>query len=332
MFARPLGRCTTPLSIRNAGPWCLKQPHLSRPFHASRPHHILPEAIQLSHDIFQSVHTATGLPWALSIPLTAALFRVAWLPCQWYTNRNEQKIQDYAPLLVTWRKVFQARAVKQFPDKTEQAAKDAETWVQEQLKAKNAILRKDFRVVSKWRTFGLQLSFFPIWILNADVIRRMAGDERSILGIINGTGDKIDTAVVPPEPEFLSETCLWVSNLVMSDPFWILPITFGLLQFVNIWNATGKSLHKRREDVAAMPQGPAKIRESFFLQLSEFLVAMTFLFPFILIKNETPTAIVLYLIGSATTQVIQRPLLRKVMDVKEGVKPAVPKLPVFTPQ
>jgi inner membrane protein COX18 len=289
---------------------------------------VIEEALQLSHAAFQGVHTLTGLPWYLSIPLTASLFRFAWMPLQILTSRDIKRAQVQAPLLVGWRKAYQGMAQLKFPGGTEANAKQAEAWVQSQLAARRQEIRKHNPHMSPWTRFGLQLSFLPIWILNADVIRRMSGDERTMLSLFFKTShDKVDTSIVPLEPQFLSEGFLWIPNLVSPDDLWILPMTFGALSVASAWMYAGQGIKKQQARLTAMPPGPMKTREAFFLQLSQFVVAASFVFPVFLIRSETASAVVLYLIGSVATQLVQRPLVNWLVGGTKGIEPLEPRVP-----
>ena len=173
----------------------------SRSFHSSRPNQIVAEALQLSQEAFQGVHSLTGLPWYLSIPLTASLFRLVSLPTLYFTNKSVQREQKIAPLLKGWREAYKWRARLQFPSGgTEETAKQAEAWVQSRLSLRHKMLQKSYKIMGAWSRNALQLSFLPIYILNTDAIRRMSGDERTLLSLFIKTNGKVDTSIVPLEP------------------------------------------------------------------------------------------------------------------------------------
>ncbi|KAL2421862.1 hypothetical protein ABEF95_008912 [Exophiala dermatitidis] len=335
MLLRQSGRDT----IRAASP-CLEarfrarsalfRHRYGRDFHSSRPNRIIAEALQLSHSVFQEIHTVTGLPWALSIPLTASLFRLAWIPVQIISTISLKRRQIEGPLLKGWRKAYQDIAVVKFRDQTQQSAEAAERWVSKQLQARRKAIRQHSNYLSPLSVFGLQLSFFPIWILNADVIRRMAGDDRTLLSLFLRTNDsKVDTSIVPPEPGLQAESLWWIPDLVSPDHLWILPLTFGALSVASAWMAAGRGMAKQQERIATMEPGLARQRDIFFLSVSQFIVSASFLFPMFIIRSETPTAVVLYLIGSVGTQLIQRPLVSYLLGdpKKSAIEPLERKAP-----
>ncbi|KIX05077.1 uncharacterized protein Z518_05949 [Rhinocladiella mackenziei CBS 650.93] len=307
----------------------LPQHVLSRTFHSTQQNHLVAEALQLSHTAFQEIHTFSGLPWCLSIPLTAALFRLSWIPILVVTNRNAKRRQTVSQLLVGWRKAYQSVAALKFPFGDEKAAKNAESWVSTQLAARQKSIEKHCKVLNPSLVMALQLSFLPIWIINADVVRRMTGDERTITSMLFKTNEKVDVSIVPAEPGLAAESLWWIPNLVSPDQLWILPLTFGTLSVTSAWMAVGrgKGLTRLERRVSAMEAGPMRTRESFYLQLSQSIIAASFIFPFLLIRSETATAVVLYLIASVGTQLVQRPLIGYLLGGSNALEPLDAKLP-----
>lgn len=335
MLLRPSGRCTLRLASLYLEPsstarTALRRHGLTRAFHSSRPNYIIAEALQLSHSVFQEIHTLSGLPWCLSIPLTASLFRLAWIPVQILSTISLKRRQIEGPLLKGWRKAYQDIAVVKFRDQTQQSAEKAEAWVSKQLQARRKAIRQHSNYLSPLSVFGLQLSFLPVWILNADVIRRMTGDDRTLLSLfINTDHNRVDTTIVPAEPGLQAESLWWIDSLVSPDHLWILPLTFGALSIASAWLGAGRGMAKQQVRISTMEPGVARQREVFFLSVSQFIVAASFLFPIFIIRSETATAVVLYLIGSVGTQLVQRPLVSYLLGdpKKSAIEPLERKAP-----
>ncbi|EXJ77692.1 hypothetical protein A1O3_09921 [Capronia epimyces CBS 606.96] len=335
MLLRQSGRCTIRtaslcLDAQSSTRTALPRHAFARTFHSSRPNYVIAEALQLSHSVFQEIHTLSGLPWCLSIPLTASLFRLAWIPVQIISTISLKRRQIEGPLLKGWRKAYQDIAVVKYRDQTQQSAEKAEAWVSKQLQARRRAIRKHSNYLSPLSIFGLQLSFFPVWILNADVIRRMAGDNRTLLSLLISTDhNKVDTTLVPAEPGLQAENLWWIPDLVSPDHLWILPLTFGALSVASAWTAAGKGMAKQQIKISTMEPGVARQREIFFLSVSQFVVAASFLFPVFIIRSETATAVVLYLIGSVGTQLIQRPVVSYLLGdpKKSAIEPLERKAP-----
>jgi hypothetical protein len=86
---------------------------------------------------------------------------------------------------------------------------------------------------------------------------------------------------------------------------------------------------KQQVKISTMEPSLARQREVFFLSVSQFIVAASFLFPVFIIRSETATAVVLYLIGSVGTQLIQRPLVSHLLGDprKSAIEPLERKAP-----
>lgn len=313
MFSRHSYRCLQSASHR-AQPSCrnptlLPRHSLSRTFHSSRPSYLVAEALQLSHSAFQEVHTLSGLPWCWSIPLTAALFRLSWLPLQVLAHPSRKRRANVNYLLQSWRNAYQRTARIKFPGGKEGDARKAEQWVSARLRARlQAIQKHQPYTLGTWRDWLLQFAFLPVWICNADVIRRMTGDERTLTSLLFRNNSQMDPTVVPAEPALVTESLWWIPDLISPDQFWILPISFGALMFMNARITVGKDIMESQRKVTEMAPGYARTRAAFFVNLSQFMLAAPFLFSWILIRNEVATAVLLYLIGSASMQLVQRAL------------------------
>lgn len=307
-------------------PYNLKQhPHL-RTFHASRSNHLLPELLQLSHTAFQEVHNVTGLSWAWSIPLTAALFRASWIPVQCLIARNRRRRLLVGQPLLAWRQIYRKSVPRPSGPPTDEDAAKANLWVKEKLQMRQASLRRDLPYMNlKWE-FILPLTFLPIWFLNAETIRRMSGDTRTAMAWIGGRGhadDSPESVLVALEPGLELESLAWTPDLVSADPYLILP---GIFLFLSVWNA--------RAAVGKAPDSflQNELRRTLFgrlsLELPQAIQTVAFVFPLLLIWQGIPSAVILYLIGSAATMIVQRPLIKRLMGETKVIKPLNARIPM----
>ncbi|KAJ9646127.1 uncharacterized protein PV06_01957 [Exophiala oligosperma] len=310
------GRLLRP-SSRTSGIQALR---LNRRFHASRPNHLVAEALQLSEAAFQQVHNLSGLSWGLSIPLTAVAFRLAWLPILYVTNRANKQEQKVAGVLKGWRKAYQDRARMKYPQGTDQSAQLAESWVQTQLRTKLKDIQRHTTYMSWQSRLALQFSFLPIWFINAQVVRSMSGDDRTLLSVFTKSGEDATTTVIPPEPGLASESFLWLPDLVQFDHTWVLPLTFAALSGASIWQMLGKDIKQRQSKIVGMDQGWARTREVWILMISQLFAASPFVFGYLIIRGEMPSAVVLYLIGSVGMQMVQRPFVRYTLGINKSME------------
>lgn len=85
-----------------------------RNFHASNPNRIIDTSVLVAHDVIQGFHSITGLPWVLSIPLTAITVRCCVaLPLQVWSLLKARQLQKLNPLLITWSRVCQKKSYGQ---------------------------------------------------------------------------------------------------------------------------------------------------------------------------------------------------------------------------
>ncbi|KIW18619.1 hypothetical protein PV08_02908 [Exophiala spinifera] len=303
-----------------------------RQFHASRPNYLLAEVLQLSEATFQQVHSLSGLSWGLSIPLTAVVFRLAWLPILYVTNKANKQEQKVAGVLKGWRRAYQDRARMKNPHGTEQSAKLAESWVQAHLRTKLKEIKQNTPYMSWQARLALQFSFLPIWFINAQVIRNMAGDDRTLLSLFTKSGEEAQTSVIHTEPGLANESFLWLPDLVQFDHTWVLPLTFAALSGASVWQMLGKDIKQRQSKIVGMDQGWTRTREVWILMVSQLFAASPFIFGYLIIRGEMPSAVVLYMIGSVGMQMAQRPFVRYVLGINKSMEVLETRVPALKGQ
>ncbi|KIX95264.1 uncharacterized protein Z520_09181 [Fonsecaea multimorphosa CBS 102226] len=297
---------------------------LSRSFHSTNHKYFAAECLQLSGTIFQGVHTLTGLPWYLSIPLTASLLRMTWIPVQLLTHRTRKRRETAMQLASAWRIAYQDTARIKFPGGQETDAKRAERWVSSQLKARRKAIQKHISYLPVWTEPLLAISFIPVWVFSMDCIRRMAGDKRTVTSLFfkSSDGSTIDPNIVPMEPGFQTESLWWIPDLAAPDHLWILPITYGALATVSVWLRVREAARLQPDDNhPPLRTGRDEMLKAaaakFNRGLSYVLTAMPTVFTYLIIRSDLSTAVVLYLIGTTTTQLVQRPLLARVLGTSK---------------
>lgn len=298
-----------------------------RNFHASRPNHLLPELLQLSHSAFQQIHSVSGLPWAYSIPLTAALFRASWVPIQCIIARNRKRRELISQPLLAWRYIYRKAAVaaRDRNSASEADAQNAADWVAQKLEMQKASLRKDLPYMeTKWEWI-LPLMFLPVWFINAETIRRMSSDTRTALAWIGGQAQADDSpgsVLIPIESGLETESLAWTSDLVSADPYMILP---GIFLIFSVWNA--RVAIGKTPDAEVQKEMRRTRLGRIQLEIPHAIRVLSVVFPLSLIWQGMPSAVVLYLIGSSATMLVQRSVVKRVMGETKVVKPLNAKLP-----
>jgi hypothetical protein len=82
-----------------------------RGFTSSRIHHI--GAIELTAELFRSVHDVSGLSYGLTIPLTALALRTAiTLPLAIYSQKKLNRRLEFRPLFFHWGEIIGMQTAK----------------------------------------------------------------------------------------------------------------------------------------------------------------------------------------------------------------------------
>jgi mitochondrial inner membrane protein COX18 len=81
---------------------------------ASSPHRKLSYGIELTAQIFRSVHDLSGLPYGVTIPLTAVALRtIVTLPLSIYSQRKLNKRIELRPLFYQWGEIIGLQVMSQ---------------------------------------------------------------------------------------------------------------------------------------------------------------------------------------------------------------------------
>ncbi|KAI1748269.1 hypothetical protein F4782DRAFT_380659 [Xylaria castorea] len=224
-------------------------------------------AIEGTQNLIVDLHTVTGLPWFLTIPLVAftvgAVFR---LPFQVYGQRILRRRTEFGPLLQAWNARLQHEVSREGGTPAKQMS--------EVQKRQDRIVRRMYRKLGlqEWRLY-LHLASFPIWLLAIDGVRRLCGGPRGLIGSLiagpaEGTTDAAtsiplsqvatDPAVLSPavaesartatvvvDPSLTIEGCLWFTDLTVADPYHILPLLLSATLVYNLLPKSGEQFSDR---------------------------------------------------------------------------------------
>ncbi|KAI0436316.1 hypothetical protein F4803DRAFT_239827 [Xylaria telfairii] len=257
-FSCPHPLCPNPTTTRLSSP--------PSPFyhshHNRRSYHWqtgLGTAIEGTQTLLLNLHSTTGLPWFLTIPLVAftigAVFR---LPFQVYTQHILQKRAELGPLLQGWNTRLQTDVADERVPRREQM------FVVKQ--RQEAVLRRIYRKLGlqEWRLYS-SVSSLPLWLLAIESVRRLCGGHVGLLGLFmdgfaeettdaapsipasevpaDGLSSAAETithtaAAAAIDPSLTIEGCLWFTDLTVPDPYHILPM---LLSVSLVYNLLPKS-------------------------------------------------------------------------------------------
>ena len=272
---------------------------------------LLDSALALPHGLLQTIHSF-GFSWTLAIPISALLVRAfIYFPLFGIPNqRLAQRRIEMVPLAQAWSSAVQVSVKKDFVAGKVGSLEDANRLSKNRLHARMKELKKDFGV-SALSAFRPLLQF-PVFYVFAEAIRRMAGAQSSLLGLL---ADKISPRVVEDvvsgssvgeagravinsfyEPSMAAEGALWFGNLTLADPTHNLSFLISAVTFAHIWSTSRQST--------------SRIRKRIFLSLSIFIAPLTF---------NLPSAVLLYWLTSTSGAILQELILDYLYPLRKPI-------------
>ncbi|ODH45887.1 hypothetical protein GX48_08046 [Paracoccidioides brasiliensis] len=291
-----------------------------RNFHPSRPTtQIISTSIECAHDLLQLVHTYSGLPWVASIPLTAAVARIAFgLPFHMWSmsQRNKKILQN--PAIIAYTRMKRKSILN-------------ECYRNKWFLPPRVVSRESAKAVKQfqkalYRRHGLRFASFipfapllqlPFWLAFMESIRSMSGWQPGLLVILQQwISPDAAKAQVPVELSLSTEGAFWLPDLTASDPLHVLPFAISALMFTHItW---GSKICKAKELPMLASQGNLQGIFSWAIQRT-FQVMSIWIAP-ALMHSEAPAALGIYWLTTTSVAIIQSRLLKKFMP-----PPTVPK-------
>ncbi|EFQ98493.1 inner membrane protein COX18 [Nannizzia gypsea CBS 118893] len=290
-----------------------------RKFHASNPNRMIDTSVLVAHDVIQGFHSITGLPWVLSIPLTAITVRCCVaLPLQVWSLLKARQLQNLNPLLITWSRICQKKAMdKAVIEGRHVFPKAVELSWQQDFKLKRKELYKRWKI-RPWASYASFLQL-PIWLAMMESLRRMVGMSGGLLSIIQSwIESKADAQpVIQVEPSMAAEGALWFPDLLMADPTHALPIILAATMFTNVtWGWKVKSA----AEISKMRRSEA-IRERAFKILKRILQGLSIWLAPVMIYSGAPAGLLIYWISSSTFATAQTQIVRRVIRTKAPPAP-----------
>lgn len=226
-----------------------------------------------SECLITNIHHVTGTPWFVSIPLAALVVSACIrAPLTFYSHRMVRKRAMLGPLI-------QAQTAMIGLGLRKKAVPNLRKRVVALATQRSRALTRAFAGNERKNLYGGILTL-PVFVSNLEVIRRMCGGPRGLLGRLafgtsagnatytgtaaTETAEAVSAAVtsapelgeisasaspdvvsaIPIEPTFATEGCLWFPNLLESDPLHILPFAVSAMLVANMMPDTSAA---RRE-------------------------------------------------------------------------------------
>lgn len=282
----------------------------TRSFHASTPKGVvLDSIIPLTYGIFQEVHSFTGLPWGLTIPLVCLLAKtLISLPLQIVSSKTVQKQRDISPLLHTWQNKHRYDVLRE-EAKTgrRMGEKAANAQILLQVKENRNKIYKKHRIYPVLQYLPvLQL---PIWLCFMDTLRCMCGYESRFLAPAE--------AFVKNEPGFGTGGILWFQDLLVFDDYLSISTGMAMLYIIN----GPESIKKWKDRIEGNTTNTKELTYGRRV-LKNSLMLYAMMIPVVAYVANIPGALMLYWFSGTLFTIIQRPLIDKMIGMKPAPQPA----------
>ncbi|KAF9892583.1 hypothetical protein FE257_000985 [Aspergillus nanangensis] len=292
-----------------------------RRFHPTRQNPFLNEVLDVSSSFIHGVHSASGLSWALSIPLTAVIVRsVVALPLQMFSRLQARKERDLQPLLNSWSKVYSQNLLRQKDPSSESILPpDIRRNLAKQIKTKRKELHKRFEVVPYWK--GLNFLQIPVWISVMESVRAMSGNDKGLvpylLSLVEPASSENSSLHLAVEPTLATEGALWFPDLLAGDSTGLLPVALTLSILINI--RRGWKVPPLR-DLADLPK-PELTKQLVLRSIRMFIQILSLNIGLSAYVANMPSALMIYWITSSNVATLQTLFLEKYMFAKPPLKP-----------
>lgn len=171
------------------------------------------------HDTLVTFHNVTGLAWWLAIPVSTILLSLGTLPIAIRSRRQQIKIAALQPILDARSKGIAAQVRTQCPDLTDVNSFGREC-ARRKREARRTLHRKHH--VSLSSILAIPALKIPLWLSFSMALRSMAGASIPFFTPLQF------------EESMRSEGIFWFNDLSTFDSLLIIPVTFGLLNLINI--------------------------------------------------------------------------------------------------
>ncbi|KAL8296631.1 hypothetical protein RB597_005957 [Gaeumannomyces tritici] len=204
--------------------------------------HLIQGAVETAESLITSLHTITGTPWYVTIPLVAMAVNLTRLPFTVHAQRLALRRGGLAPLLHAWLSTHAAAAA---------GGKRAD--VDKNLARTEKRIMRDHGL-QKWK-YASSLLAFPVWLTAIEAIRRLCGGPTGLLGqmlfsepalgletAIEGLSGAAAAAGASFDASLATGGALWFPDLTVADPYHVLPMLLSAVMFHNVRPKTAAGL------------------------------------------------------------------------------------------
>lgn len=266
------------------------------------------ETLQHASEMLIQFHADTGLPWYVFIPLTTFAMRTCCtLPIAIYQRRGLRKQNELRPIVQATTPVLraklasiaqreQARSTPLVPN--EKAELNAEKIMilaaKEKIKRQRSLFKK--YGCQTWKMMLLPAIQIPLWVSFSYMFR-------TITGWTDFGRSNIDMSLT-------TEEFLHLHDLSVSDPYFALPITLGIVALCNAeWNFKTADLMQLTTRGKKNSLRPTAFDVIITLSRSSLIFLTA-------VATQAPAALVMYWISSNTYSLFQNILMDKFLPLR----------------
>ncbi|KAF2647094.1 hypothetical protein K491DRAFT_699841 [Lophiostoma macrostomum CBS 122681] len=279
----------------------------------------------LPHELLQLIHT--GLPWYAALPASAFVVRALLTFTAGIRVRPRiARYYNINPLRHAMSLQILQKYMKTggFSNPTQ-----AKRVISASIKQETNSLHKRWHC-SVWQQVSFAIGQFPIFLVMAESVRRMAATKDGLLnmalrgvGLIGGDtetnaaivdGQWVADLTANPwfEPSLATEGMLWFPNLLIPDPTGLLPFVLSAVMFTNVYVAKNSAT------------GNFERGSSFSRRVRVFMIGVSLCIgPFC---QYLPSGLILYWISSTSSAMAWNAWLDRRYPVAEGFGPCKRKL------
>ena len=289
-----------------------------RTFHASPRRQFIAECIDQTQTLIVGLHSASGLSWAATLPLTAILVRLGLLgPLATYAHLKETQRRELHPLMYAWQHAIRRNTFKKY---SARGPAECHKLASKQLFAKGRQIRKEMGV-QYWKS-SLSWLQLPVFLVAIESIRKLCGTHGGLLALMmerpaeTASRDAVlqdagNTASYELKQSLANEGALWFPDLTVPDPMLIMPFMLSGCLFANIM------IHDRKAKATGLPPGKWQLRLRRTLKIIALAIGPATL--------GVPSAMLVYWITSSLCALGQNVFLHWYIPGKPPVKPCKPR-------
>ncbi|KAM5345773.1 hypothetical protein ACJ41O_011634 [Fusarium nematophilum] len=275
------------------------------------------DTIRMTADAFSWVHSTTGMPWYLTIPLLAVGVNATLrFPLQVYTAHLRERRNELAPLVTAWARRHVATV-----GRDGQGNKVLDDRIL-RLRTASSIEKSRRRIyktwgTQRWKGMAPLVGIFP-FVAISEALRRKCGApvgwiSNSVgLGSPDSATSNLGAASSLFDHSLAEGGCLWFTDLTSMDPYYGLPlICTGIL----VWNTWGRMSREHLQALLTIQPDDSKVIS--LTRLQKLLGRTMLLIPvFPLLFADLPSAIFLYWGSSFALTSVNEAILGRLIPKK----------------